>query len=103
MGSSTDLCRPNDDCRSYVNFQSDVSYSAGIYCPAESASPNMTYSRQEGWMFYYEVLQFFYNDTLTDAELPTHWPDLKPGLKHWTIYDSANGNQDGCYMAPYAY
>ena len=63
----------------------------------------MTYSRQEGWMFYYEVLQFFYNDTIPDAEIPTHWPDLKPGLQHWTIYDSANGNQDGCYMAPYAY
>merc|ERR1712228_91934 len=26
LASSTDLCRPNDDCRSYVNFQSDVSY-----------------------------------------------------------------------------
>jgi len=76
---------------------------AGIYCPAESASPNMTYSRQEGWMFYYEVLQFFYNDTIPDAELPTHWPDLKPGLEHWTIYDGNNGNQDGCYMAPFAY
>merc|ERR1711926_70383 len=76
---------------------------AGIYCPAESASPNMTYSRQAGWMFYYEVLQFFYNDTISDAELPTHWPDLKPGLEHWTIYDANNGNQDGCYMAPFAY
>jgi len=54
-------------------------------------------------MFYYEVLQFFYNDTIPDAELPTHWPDLKPGLEHWTIYDGNNGNQDGCYMAPFAY
>merc|ERR1712233_236155 len=42
---------------------------AGIYCPAESASPNMTYSRQEGWMFYYQVLQFFYNDTIPEAPM----------------------------------
>ena len=52
---------------------------------------------------YYEVLQFFFSDTIHDAELPTHWPDLKPGLEHSTIYDGNNGNQDGCYMAPFAY
>ena len=40
---------------------------AGIYCPAESGAPNMTYSRQVGWMFYYEVLQFFYK--LIDGSL----------------------------------
>ena len=77
--------------------------SAGIYCSATGGSPNMTYSRQEGWMFYYEVLQFFYNDTLPEAELPTNWPDLKPGIEHWTVYDHEHGNQDGCYMSPYAY
>jgi len=76
---------------------------AGIYCPVAGPSPNVTYSRQEGWLFYYEVLQLFFNDTIPDAELPTHWPDVKPGLEHWTIYDNLNGNQDGCYMAPFAY
>jgi chitinase len=76
---------------------------AGIYCPAISGAPNMTYSRQVGWMFYYEVLQFYFNDTMPDAELPTHWPDLKPGLEHWTIYDNEHGNEDGCYLAPFAY
>jgi hypothetical protein len=63
----------------------------------------MTYSRQEGWMFYYEVLQFYYNDTVADAELPGLWPDLKVGLEHWTVYDNENGNQDGCYLSPFAY
>ena len=76
---------------------------ADIYCSTEGPAPKMTYSSQEGSMFYFEVLQFFFNDTIPDAELPTHWPDLKPGLEHWTIYDSKNGNQDGCYMAPFAY
>jgi len=74
---------------------------AGIYCPAASGAPNVTYSRQVGWMFYYEVLQMYYNDTVPGSEVPTEWPDLKPGLEHWTIYD--NANVDGCYMAPYAY
>jgi len=76
---------------------------AVIYCPAISGSPNMTYSRQEGWMFYYEVLQFYYNDTQPDAELPPLWPDLKVGLEHWTIYDHEHNNVDNCYQAPFAY
>ena len=49
------------------------------------------------------LLQLFFNDTIPDAELPTHWPDMKPGLEHWTIYDNLNGNQDECYTAPFAY
>ena len=75
---------------------------AGLYCRA-SGSPNMTYSLQEGQLFYYEVLQMFYNDTIPDAELPPLWPGLKPGLDHWTFFNSENGKEDGCYMAPYAY
>ena len=75
---------------------------AGLYCQA-SGTPNMTYSLQEGVLFYYEVLQMFYNDTVPDAELPPLWPDLKPGLDHWTFFNSENGQEDGCYMAPYAY
>jgi len=74
---------------------------AGIYCPTKSTAPEMTYSGRKGSLLYYEVLQLFFNATIPDAELPTHWPDLKPGLEHWTIFD--NDNQDGCYMAPFAY
>jgi len=76
---------------------------AGIYCPAASGAPNVTYSRQVGWMFYYEVLQFYYNDTVPNAELPPEWPDLKVGMDHWTIYDSHHSAVDGCYLAPFAY
>ena len=75
---------------------------AGIYCPTTGPAPNMTYSRQDGYIFYYEVLQLYFNTTFPDAELPTHWPDLEPGLEHWTIFDLPY-NQDGCYMAPFAY
>lgn len=64
----------------------------GIYCPAKG-SPNMTFSRQEGWLNYYEILQFFYNDTIEDP----HYTSLKPGIENWNIFT------DGCYMAPYAY
>jgi len=64
----------------------------GIYCPA-AGSPNMTFSRQEGWLNYYEVLQFFYNDTIEDPR----WQDLTPGIENWNFFT------DGCYMAPYAY
>jgi len=65
---------------------------AGIYCPA-SGCPNMTYSNQEGWLNYYEVLQFFYNDTITSE----HYTHLKPGYENWEHFT------DGCYMSPYAY
>ena len=64
----------------------------GIYCPAVG-SPNMTFSRQEGWLNYYEVLQFFYNDTIEDA----NYQDMKPGIENWNFFT------DGCYMSPYAY
>jgi len=64
----------------------------GIYCPA-IGSPNMTFSRQEGWLNYYEILQFFYNDTITDP----NYADLgiKPGKELWNEFT------DGCYMSPY--
>lgn len=66
----------------------------GLYCPA-TASPNMTFSMQEGWLDYFEILQFFYNDTIEDP----HYKELgiKPGIENWVIQD------DGCYLAPYAY
>ena len=70
-----------------------------IYCPAHEPSPNMTYSRQEGWLFYYEVLQFWHNETIEDPL----WSDLKPGKESWTIYDKEHGNWDGCYLSPYMY
>jgi len=72
---------------------------SGIYCPADEGSPNMTYSRQTGWLNYYEILQFWHNETI-DAPL---WPDLKPGKDQWTIYDHENGKVDGCYLSPYMY
>ena len=65
---------------------------SGIYCPA-GGSPNMTFSRQEGWLNYYEILQFFYNDTIQDPL----WNDLKPGIENWNLFT------DGCYMSPHAY
>jgi len=67
----------------------------GIDCPS-SAAPNMTFSQQEGWLAYYEVLQFFYNETIEDPL----WADLKPGIEHWTIVES---NDNGCQFSPYAY
>lgn len=54
-------------------------------------------------MFYYEVLQFYYNETLDDYEPDPLWDDMIPSIEHWTIYDNANGNLDSCYRAPYAY
>jgi len=69
----------------------------GIYCPAYEGSPNMTYSRQEGWLNYYEVLQFWYNETIEDPR----WSDLEPGKDKWSIYDHEHGNVDGCYLSPY--
>ena len=70
-----------------------------IYCPAYGPSPNVTYSRQEGWLFYYEILQFWHNETIEDPL----WSDLKPGKESWTIYDKESGNWDGCYLSPYMY
>jgi len=71
---------------------------SGIYCPGE-ASPNMTYSRQEGWLNYYEVLQFWHNETVEDPR----WDDLILGRDQWTIFDHESGNVDGCYLSPYMY
>jgi len=71
---------------------------SGIYCPA-SASPNMTYSRQEGWLNYYEILQFWHNETVEDPR----WGDLVLGRENWNIYDHLSGNVDGCYLSPYMY
>ena len=70
----------------------------GVYCPATQA-PELAFSRQEGWVTYYEVLQLFYNDTI---HYPG-WEGLEPGLDHWTVHDHAHGNVDTCYMSPYAY
>lgn len=72
---------------------------AGIYCPASEGSPNMTYSRQVGWLNYYEILQFWHNETIEDPR----WSDLEPGKEHWTIHDKEHGNWDGCYLSPYMY
>jgi len=62
-------------------------------CPGTPA-PNMTFSQQEGWINYYEVLQFFYNETIEDPL----WDDLVPGIENWTIEKG-----DGCSRSPYAY
>jgi len=67
----------------------------GLDCPAYGA-PNMTFSQQEGWLNYYEVLQFFYNDTIEDPL----WSDLKPGIENWTI---VRGADNGCSLSPFAY
>jgi len=72
---------------------------AGCYCPCDEGSPNMTYSRQQGWINYYEILQFWHNETIEDPL----WDDLIPGKESWTIYDKEAGNWDGCYLAPYMY
>merc|ERR1712018_841894 len=79
-----------------LNVTNDDSM-AGIYCPADGGSPNMTYSRQVGWLNYYEILQFWHNETIEDPR----WDDLKPGKESWTIYDKEAGNWDGCYLSPY--
>jgi len=71
---------------------------SGIYCPAYG-SPNMTYSRQEGWLYYYEILQFWHNETVEDPR----WSDVVLGRDQWTIYDHDNGKVDGCYLSPYMY
>ena len=67
----------------------------GLDCPA-SPAPNMTYSQQEGWLTYYEILQFFYNETIEDPL----WSDLKPGIENWNI---VSGEENGCQLSPYAY
>eukprot|EP00090_Calanus_glacialis_P026959 TRINITY_DN4239_c0_g1_i1.p1 TRINITY_DN4239_c0_g1~~TRINITY_DN4239_c0_g1_i1.p1 ORF type:complete len:707 (-),score=115.83 TRINITY_DN4239_c0_g1_i1:41-1879(-) len=71
---------------------------SGVYCPAYG-SPNMTYSRQEGWLYYYEILQFWHNETVEDPR----WDDVVLGRDQWTIYDHENGKVDGCYLSPYMY
>lgn len=72
----------------------DETTEGGIYCPA-AGSPNMTFSRQEGWLNYYEVLQFFYNTTIEDPR----YQDLGiiPGIENWNFFT------DGCYMSPHAW
>ena len=72
----------------------DEATAGGIYCPA-AGSPNMTFSRQEGWLNYYEILQFFHNDTIEDPR----YIDLgiKPGIENWNFF------RDGCYMSPHAW
>ena len=72
---------------------------AGIYCPAYEGSPNMTYSRQEGWLNYYEILQFWSNETVEDPR----WDDIVLGKENWNVHDKENGNWDGCYLSPYMY
>jgi len=71
---------------------------SGMYCPGIQ-SPNMTYSRQEGWLNYYEILQFWHNETVEDPR----WGDLVLGRENWNIFDHENGQVDGCYMSPYMY
>ena len=70
----------------------------GVYCPAVGG-PELTFSRREGWLTYYEVLQLFNNDTI---DYPG-WAGVEPGLDHWTVHDHAHGNVDMCYLTPYAY
>ena len=57
----------------------------------------MTFSQQEGWLNYYEVLQLWYNETIEDP----NWSDAVLGRDAWTIHDKQHGDWDGCYMAPY--
>ena len=78
----------------------DDNNKTGIYCPAYEPSPNVSFSRQEGWLFYYEILQFWHNETIED---PLWGDDLKPGKDQWTIIDKEHGNWDGCYLSPYMY
>jgi len=61
----------------------------GLYCPAIAGNPPGPYTRQEGFLEYYEILQAFNNDTLP-------WlPGATP--KAWTTV------VDGCVLAPYSY
>merc|ERR1712088_956223 len=60
---------------------------AGIYCPAESASPNMTYSRQEGWMFYYDE-----NSADLKARYANHY-----GLKGTFVWEVDTDNFRGLF------
>jgi len=61
----------------------------GLYCPTIGGTPPGPYTRQEGFLEYYEILQAFNNDTLP-------WlPGATP--KGWTTVT------DGCYMAPYSF
>jgi len=76
----------------------DDNNKTGLYCPAYEPSPNVSFSRQEGWLFYYEILQFWHNETCED---PLWCDDLKVGKDHWTIHDKEHGDWDGCYLSPY--
>merc|ERR1719309_372663 len=75
-----------------------VPASSGIYCPGVK-SENMTYSRQEGWLYYYEILQFWHNETVEDP----FWSDIVLGRDNWEIRDHESGSVDGCYLSPYMY
>jgi chitinase len=72
---------------------------SGIYCPGIK-SPNMTYSRQEGRLYYYEILQLWRNGT---ASTVPGWEDVVLGRENWNIFDHENGQVDGCYLSPYMY
>jgi len=82
-----------------ANGANSTDEDSGIYCPAYEGNPNMTFSRQEGWLNYYEILQFWHNETVEDSR----WGDLILGRDEWTIYDHLNGMVDGCYLSPYMY
>jgi len=61
----------------------------GLYCPAVSGNPAGPYSRQEGFLEFYEIMQALTNDSLP-------WmPGATP--KDWTKV------VDGCILAPYIY
>jgi len=68
----------------------------GLYCPAYDGSPKMPYTRQYGIIGYNEILQFFYNATISDEVLEI-CPDCKPGYDQWEHV------VDGCYKSPYMY
>jgi len=72
----------------------NVEDGGGMFCTAEG-SPNMTFSRQEGWLNYYEVLQFFHNDTIEDPRYQEL--GILPGIENWNFF------RDGCYMSPHAW
>merc|ERR1711892_455488 len=82
-----------------ANGANSTDEDSGIYCPAYEGNPNMTFSRQEGWLNYYEILQFWHNETVEDSR----WSDLILGRDEWTIYDHEHGNVDGYYLSPFAY
>jgi len=66
-----------------------------LYCPAYNGAPMMPYTRQLGIWGYNEVLQVFYNSSITHPDLLRACPDCKPGIENWHI------TTDGCYKAPY--